>query len=820
MRMRRRPKLALPVLVLIAGAAILFSTRSHPPTPIYSGATTWRGLVGEAHPQVDLGNERIVVLRTPSVAQRIEVAKFATEQQERGWTAQAYAAQQQVLADLSEHGLGVRPDYSFARVLDGFSAQLDPRAEALLEQDPEVAGVYPVRAAYPASISTGELSTAGATPLPTGLPGFDGDGVQIALLDTGVDAAQPYLGGRVEPGLDLIDGNPTAAARASPDDPDLLERHGTELAGLLVGSGGPHGIHGVAPGATVFPIRVAGWQPDASGGEAIYARSDQLIAGLDRAVDPNGDGDTHDAARIALIGVTEPYASFADRPEAQAVNGAFALDTLVVVPAGNDGIAGPSFGSLDGPGGATSALVVGATDPRSDTASVRVVVSTGPDVSFDGRLVLLDAVAPARSADLAVGVPSGDGQDPSDYFTKRGLALVSGRAALVRVAGDPGAAAAAASQAGAVVVLLYGGNLPAGSLGLASNIDVPVIAIPETVARSILRAHDPTVAIGRARGEPNRLAGRVAPFSSRGLAFSSAIKPDLTAPGIGLATSDPGDAADGEPAFATVNGTSAAAAEVAGAAAVLVQVRPDLGAPELESLLAGSAKPVGAPLSAGGAGELDVGASAAGELTASATSLSLESGHSIVVVMRNVSSRRLVITPSASPALQISPAHVPIRPGLVGRIRVRTRAVAGSEGILKLTPTGGQPLNLAWIVPPPPPAGTLLPSAAMDDTSFVPSDTTPAVLSVDAGRVDTAGGVQIQPVARLDVLLYTAQGAFVGLLARERDLLPGSYSFGITGRSPTGPTLAPGRYEIRLVAWPVDGAEPSRASVRFSIRSH
>ena len=68
-----------------------------------------------------------------------------------------------------------------------------------------------------------------------------------------------------------------------------------------------------------------------------------MIAGLERAVDPNGDGDAHDAARIALLGVVEPFASFADSPEAQAVDGALALDMLVVAPAGNDGAAGPAL---------------------------------------------------------------------------------------------------------------------------------------------------------------------------------------------------------------------------------------------------------------------------------------------------------------------------------------------------------------------------------------------------------------------------------------------------------------------------------------------
>ena len=80
----------------------------------------------------------------------------------------------------------------------------------------------------------------------------------------------------------------------------------------------------------MLPIRVAGWQTATDGRELVYGRSDQLIAGLDRAVDPNGDGDEHDAVRVALVGVAEPYAAFTDGPEAQAVQGALDLNTLVV----------------------------------------------------------------------------------------------------------------------------------------------------------------------------------------------------------------------------------------------------------------------------------------------------------------------------------------------------------------------------------------------------------------------------------------------------------------------------------------------------------
>jgi hypothetical protein len=56
-------------------------------------------------------------------------------------------------------------------------------------------------------------------------------------------------------------------------------------------------------------------------------------------------------------------------------------------------------------------------------------------------------------------------------------------------------------------------------------------------------------------------------------------------------------------------------------------------------------------------------------------------------------------------------------------------------------------------------------------------------------------------------------------MARLRNLLPGSYSFGITGRGPTSAQLAPGGYELRIAAWPTLplDAQPSRARVSFRI---
>ena len=106
--------------------------------------------------------------------------------------------------------------------------------------------------------------------------------------------------------------------------------------------------------------------------------------------------------------------------------------------------------------------------------------------------------------------------------------------------------------------------------------------------RARRRTEHPAVSIGVPRVVHNASDGGIAPFSSRGLAFDGRVKPDLAAPGVALATSEPGANDDGTPRFGTVNGSSAAAAVVAGAAAVLAQARPGLRALELRSLLVGT----------------------------------------------------------------------------------------------------------------------------------------------------------------------------------------------------------------------------------------
>jgi len=844
--MRRHPRSV--ALVLAAGVAavalgVTVSARGRGETATLPQAS-WLGLVGGARGATPSGQRMIVVLRTPSVAQRLAKVRYATEAQERAWSTQAVAAQKEALLSLAAHGLQIRPDYSFTRVLDGFSAALDLRAVPLLENDPEVLGVYPVRAAFPASDSETELSSkafaSGSGHRPEAeLPGVDGRGVTIALLDTGVDFNQPYLRGRLLPGFDVVDGGDDAAARTDPSDKTAIERHGTEMAGILAGSDGPGGLHGVAPEATILPIRVAGWQPASSGRQLVFSRSDQLIAGLERAVDPNGDGDCHDAVRVALIGVAEPYAAFTDAPEAQAVAGALNLDTMVVTPAGNDGVAGPRFGSVAGPAAATGALAVGATDTRTDLPRARVVLRRGLDVIFDQDVPVLGTTGSSRSLTLALA--PADARGVASAFDTKGFNRVAGRA-IVAAATAPEAQAEAAAHAGAAALVLYGDALPAGSLRVSDSGSLPVVVVPAAPALELLAAQraglDVGVAIGPAHDEANADRGYVADFSSRGLAFDGSVKPNLAAPGVAIATSEPGTAPDGSPVYGTVNGTSAAAATVAGGAALLAQLRPDLDGPALQSLLVGYAQPGGASPMEAGAGTFRLGASAVGEVSAQPASLGFgiwegPRWHATrTVVVRNVSSRRLqlsisVVSSAESEALgfKVTPDHLELGIGKAARVQVRVVAptAPGPEtvtGVLRIAPAASEALRVPWALSFSRPLTNLLGSVSLSKRSFKQSDTQPAVLTIQAGNIAREQGVvQVEPVARLDVLLYTAGGRYIGLLARLRDLLPGTYSFGLTGRGPTSAPLPPGGYELRLAAWPTlpNDAQPSRAKVRFRV---
>ena len=116
-------------------------------------------------------------------------------------------------------------------------------------------------------------------------------------------------------------------------------------------------------------------------------------------------------------------------------------------------------------------------------------------------------------------------------------------------------------------------------------------------------------------------------------------------------------------------------------------------------------------------------------------------------------------------------------------------------------------------------AWPLIGPISISKKAFKPSESNPSVVVLRAGRVLRSDrGNEVVPILHLDVELWTADGKRLGLLARLRDLLPGRYAFGLTGRGPNGGVLDAGRYRLRVYAWPTGGGPSESRSIGFTIR--
>jgi predicted RNA-binding protein with TRAM domain len=260
----------------------------------------------------------------------------------------------------------------------------------------------------------------------------------------------------------------------------------------------------------------------------------------------------------------------------------------------------------------------------------------------------------------------------------------------------------------------------------------------------------------------------------------------------------------------------------------------------LKSLLVGAARPLpGDRITMQGAGLIDLGGAAAAELAAVPSSLAF--GRAVgrrwrteeIFELRNVSVRRLDASlevhvereGAAAVEFDVRPKRVTLRAGRTVRVRVRARVAssidgaAPTEGYVVVTPLAGREIRVPWTivfgsrVPPS------LSAVRLSMRSFVPSDAAPSQLSFVAGALrQTAGAPEVLPLSRLDLELWSPEGGRIGLLARLRNVLPGRYSFGVTGRDPTGALLPDGDYQLRLLAFGTEPGGPTVRTVRFQIK--
>jgi len=137
------------------------------------------------------------------------------------------------------------------------------------------------------------------------------------------------------------------------NDPMDDHGHGTHVAGIAAGNGE---LKGVAPDAKLFAYKVLA--------EDGYGQDDWIIAAIERAVDPNQDGNIAD--HVDVVNMSIGGFGYPDDPLSQSVDNAVDAGVIVVVAAGNNGW----YFGIDSPGAARKAITVGATCKKTDVGGL------------------------------------------------------------------------------------------------------------------------------------------------------------------------------------------------------------------------------------------------------------------------------------------------------------------------------------------------------------------------------------------------------------------------------------------------------------------
>ncbi|GAB2960855.1 hypothetical protein GCM10027280_57090 [Micromonospora polyrhachis] len=272
-----------------------------------------------------------------------------------------------------------------------------------------------------------------------------GTGITVAVIGTGVDDDHPQLRGGVGRGLDLVTG--------SPDGRTDCVSHGTAMASLIAARSAPGtGFVGVAPGATILPVRIT------ERGEMGQAETSLLARAITWAVDHG--------AKVVNVSLVTPL----DTTELRAaVRYASERDVLLVAAAGSrpDGAEDPGSPDLADPPWFPSAY--------PGVLSVGAVAGDGVRLASSPVSPEVDVVAPGGALVAATrqrghAIWSG---------TSVAAALASGVAALIRSA-EPGLTAAEVERR----MVATANQIPGGtgSGGYTHGMVDPYRAVTETTA--------------------------------------------------------------------------------------------------------------------------------------------------------------------------------------------------------------------------------------------------------------------------------------------------------------------------------------------------
>ncbi|MFF8846059.1 type VII secretion-associated serine protease mycosin [Streptomyces sp. NPDC015127] len=232
-----------------------------------------------------------------------------------------------------------------------------------------------------------------------------GEGITVAVLDTGVDDQHPDLAGSVLPGKDFIGFGAQRGDRA-------WARHGTAMAGIIAahghGLGRESGVLGIAPEAKILPVRVILEGSDKARDRARKSRGTALAQGIRWAADQGAD----------VINLSLGDDSKSAHPEAgedAAVQYALSKGSVVVASAGNGGEKGDH---ISYPAAYPGVIAVTAVD------------RFGTHAAFSTRRWYATVSAPG--VDVVLADP--DRKYYQGWGTSAAAAFVSGAVALVRAA--------------------------------------------------------------------------------------------------------------------------------------------------------------------------------------------------------------------------------------------------------------------------------------------------------------------------------------------------------------------------------------------------
>ncbi|MFE9696026.1 S8 family serine peptidase [Streptomyces sp. NPDC006270] len=141
-----------------------------------------------------------------------------------------------------------------------------------------------------------------------------GEGVKVAVIDTGVNSSTSSLRGQVLEGFD--------ATGAPGEETDDYSGHGTTMAELIAGTGNGGGLKGLAPGAKIIPVRIA----DSGFAKKNSTKANDTVDAIRAAADSD--------ARIISMSFGSPYSMGQER---EAVEYAESKGKLFFASVGNDG---------------------------------------------------------------------------------------------------------------------------------------------------------------------------------------------------------------------------------------------------------------------------------------------------------------------------------------------------------------------------------------------------------------------------------------------------------------------------------------------------